>query len=90
MRGRRQGRQKTEVGKTILGNGQNGVRKVPEGSGEYGEMEETGCEIICGAPTTLEVKGLMMMMMKVVLFELYMFIPVSVTLPLNVAVVRSS
>ena len=26
-------------------------------------MEETGCEIICGAPTTLAVKGLMMMMM---------------------------
>ena len=28
-----------------------------------GEMEETGCKIICGAPTTLAVKGLMMMMM---------------------------
>ena len=27
------------------------------------KMEETGCEIICGAPTTLAVKGLMMMMM---------------------------
>ena len=27
------------------------------------EMEETGCEIICGAPTTLVVKGYMMMMM---------------------------
>ena len=26
-------------------------------------MEKTGCEIICGAPTTLAVKGLMMMMM---------------------------
>ena len=26
-------------------------------------MEETGCEIICGAQTTLVVKGLMMMMM---------------------------
>ena len=25
-------------------------------------MEETGFEIICGAPTTLAVKGLMMMM----------------------------
>ena len=29
----------------------------PEGSGEQGKMEETGCEIICGAPTTLSVKG---------------------------------
>ena len=26
-------------------------------------MEEVGCEIICGAPTTLAVKGKMMMMM---------------------------
>ena len=26
-------------------------------------MEETGCEITCGAPTTLVVKGLVMMMM---------------------------
>ena len=37
-----------------------GLRQVPEGSGEQGNMEETGCEIICGAPTTLAVKGLMM------------------------------
>ena len=28
-------------------------------------MEKTGCKIICGAPTTLAVKGLMMMMMEV-------------------------
>ena len=34
-----------------------GVRQVPEGSGEQGRTEETGCEIICGAPTTLAVKG---------------------------------
>ena len=34
-----------------------GVRQVPEGSGEQGKMEETGCEIICGAPMTLAVKG---------------------------------
>ena len=34
-----------------------GVRQVPEGSGEQGKMEETGCEIICGATTTLAVKG---------------------------------
>ena len=26
-------------------------------------MEKTGCKIICGAPTTLAFKGLMMMMM---------------------------
>ena len=41
-----------------------GVRKVLEGSGEEGKMETTGCKIICGAPKTLAVEGLMMMMMK--------------------------
>ena len=29
-----------------------GFRQVTEGSGKQGKMEETGCEIICGAPTT--------------------------------------
>ena len=32
-----------------------GVRQLPEGSGEQGKMEETGCEIVCGVPTTLGV-----------------------------------
>ena len=40
------------------------VRQVPEGSGDQGKMEKTGCKIICGAPATLAVKGLMMMMMS--------------------------
>ena len=40
------------------------ILQVPEGSGEQGKMEKTGCKIICGAPTTLAVKGLMMMMMS--------------------------
>ena len=43
-----------------------GVRQVPEGSGEQGKIEKTGCKIIYGAPTTLAVKGLMMMMMMLV------------------------
>ena len=30
---------------------------------ENGKMEKTGCKIICGTPTTLTVKRLMMMMM---------------------------
>ena len=34
-----------------------GVRPVPEGIGEQGKMEESGCEIICDAPKTLAVKG---------------------------------
>ena len=33
-----------------------GVCKVPEGSGEHRKLEEAGCEVICGAPTTLVVK----------------------------------
>ena len=41
----------------IMKMGRPGVRQVPEGSGEQGKMEETGCEIICGASTTLAVKG---------------------------------
>ena len=34
-----------------------GVRQAPEGGGEQIKMEETGCEIICSAKTTLAVKG---------------------------------
>ena len=36
-----------------------GVCQVPEGIGEQEKMEENGCEIICGAHTTLAVKGQM-------------------------------
>ena len=52
-------------GKTTSGNGQPGVRQVPDGSGEQGKMEKTGCKIICGGPTTLAVKELMMMMILI-------------------------
>ena len=45
-----------EVGKH-QGTDRPGVRQILEGSGEQKKMEETGCEIICGAPTTLAVKG---------------------------------
>ena len=34
-----------------------GVRQVPEGREEQGKMEETGCRIICGAPSKLTIKG---------------------------------
>ena len=50
-----------EVGRQHHGMDRPGVRQVPEGSGEQGKMEKTGWKIICGAPTTLAVKGLMMM-----------------------------
>ena len=48
---------KEEVGRQHQGMDRPGVRQVPEGSGEHGKMEETGCEIICDAPTTLAVTG---------------------------------
>ena len=45
-----------EVGRQHQGMDRPGVCQVPGGSGEQGKMEETGCEINCGAPTTLAVK----------------------------------
>ena len=54
--GRRQGRHRKRWEANIRMD-RPGVRQVPEGSGEQGKIEETGCEIISGAPTTLVVKG---------------------------------
>ena len=50
---------KEDVGRQHQGMDRAGVCQVPEGSEEQGRMEKTGIEIICGAPTTLAVKGLM-------------------------------
>ena len=55
--GRRQGRQRKEVGRQHQGMDRPGVRQVPEGSGEQGKWRKAGCKIICGAPATLAVKG---------------------------------
>ena len=46
-----------EVGRQYQGMDRPGLRQVPEGSGEQEKMEKTGCEIICGAPTTFAVTG---------------------------------
>ena len=48
---------KEEVGRQHQGMDRPGVREVPEGSGEQGKMEKSGCKVICGAPTTLTVTG---------------------------------
>ena len=58
-RGKKKRQTEGEVGRQHQGMDRPGVRQVPlqEGSGEQGKMEETGCKIICGAPTTLAVKG---------------------------------
>ena len=62
--GRRQGRQRKRWDDNIgkwkgleFGKSQKAVENREK-------MEKTGCKIICGAPTTLAVKGLMMMMMN--------------------------
>ena len=71
-RGKKTRRTKEEVGRQHHDQGMDrpGVRQVPEGSGEQGKMEKTGCKIICGAPTTLAVKGLMMMMSPCLAFKI--------------------
>ena len=56
QRGKKTRQTEEEVGRQHQGMDRPGVRQVPEGRGEQGKMEETGCEIICGAPTTLAVK----------------------------------
>ena len=56
-RGKKTRQTEEEVGRRHQGMDRPGVRQVLEGSGEQAKMEETGCEIIRGAPTTLAVKG---------------------------------
>ena len=56
-----------EVGRQHLGMDRPPVRQVPEGGGEQGKMEKTGCKIIYGAQTTLAVKELMMLMMIMIM-----------------------
>ena len=43
--GRKAGQTEEEVERQHQGMDWLGVRQVPEGSGEQGKMEETGCEI---------------------------------------------
>ena len=47
---------KTKQTEEEVGMDRPGVRQVPESSGEQAKMEEIGCQITCGAPTTLAVK----------------------------------
>ena len=61
--GRRQGKKadRGRGGKTTLGNGQAWSLPSPRWQWRTGKMEEIGYKVICGAPATLAVKGLMMM-----------------------------
>ena len=56
-RGKKTRQTEEAVGRQHQGMDRPGVRQIPEGSGEQRKMEDTGCEIIFGAPTTLAVKG---------------------------------
>ena len=56
-RGKKKRQTEEEVGRQYQGIDRPRVRRVPEGSGEQGKMEETGREIFCGSPVTLAVKG---------------------------------
>ena len=77
-RGKKTRQTEEEVGRQHQGMDRPGVRQVPDGRGEQGKMVKTGCKIICGAPTTLAVNGLMMMMMMMSRFRtdvLYQVVP---------------
>ena len=56
-RGQKTRQTEKEVGRQHQEMDRPGLRQVPGGQWRTGEMEETGCEIICGTPTTLAVKG---------------------------------
>ena len=75
-----------EVGRRHQGMDRPGVRQVPEGSVEQGKMEKTACKFICGAPRTLAVKGLIMMMMKV---QKHMFVVVVVVWREGLCILRA-
>ena len=55
--GKKKRQTEKEVGRQNEGKDRPRVRKVQEGGKEQRKMEETGCEVICGAPTTPNVKG---------------------------------
>ena len=59
--GRRQGRQEKRWEDNI----REWTGLVPKGSGEQRKMEETGCEVICGAQPTPTVKGWVKVVNKV-------------------------
>ena len=63
-RGKKTKQTEEEVRRQNQGMDRPGVRQVPESSGEQCKMEKTGCKIISGAPKTIAVKELMMMMMR--------------------------
>ena len=56
-RGKKTRQTEEEMGRQHKGMDRPWFHQVPEGSGQQGKMEETGCKIICGAHMTFTVKG---------------------------------
>ena len=56
-KGKKTRQTKEEVGRLHQGMDRPGVCQIPLGSGEQRKLEETSCEINCGTPVTLVVKG---------------------------------
>ena len=56
-RGKKTRQTEEEVGRQHQGTDGPGVHKIPEGGREQRKTEETSCEAICGATTTLALKG---------------------------------
>ena len=63
-RGKKTRQTEEVVGRHRQGMDRPEVRQVPGGSGEQRKMEETGCEVICGAPTTFVIKGQVKVMLN--------------------------
>ena len=55
-RGKKTRQTEEEVRRQHQGMDRPRIRQVPEGSGGQRKMEETGCEVISGTPTTMAVK----------------------------------
>ena len=49
--------EKKNVARQYQGMDRPGFRQISGGSGEWRKMEETGCEVIYGAPATPPVQG---------------------------------
>ena len=56
-RGKKTRQTEKEVGRQHWEIDRPGVCHILDGSGEQRRMEETGCEVICGAPKTSAIKG---------------------------------
>ena len=57
-RSKKERKTEEEMGRLHQGMDRNGVWRFPEGSGRHRRVERYWCNVICGAPTTSEVKGL--------------------------------